>query len=134
MERIAWSDTFSVGVQELDDQHKKLVGMINRLIDEQKELTQPETIADLITEMTDYALEHFRAEEYLMAEYGYEKKNEHVEIHQQFIKKTQEFMVAAAGPNLLSKALLEFLKSWLVSHILNEDMQYKLLFQQKGVS
>lgn len=134
MDRITWSDTFSVGVAELDDQHKRLVRMINRLIDEQKTLTKPETIAELITEMTDYTLEHFRAEEYLMAEYGYERLAQHVEVHQDFIKKTQGFMAVPAGPNLLSKALLEFLKSWLVGHILHEDMQYKTLFQLKGVS
>ncbi|WP_163338643.1 bacteriohemerythrin [Desulfopila sp. IMCC35008] len=134
MERITWRNTFSVGVAELDDQHKRLVGMINRLIDEQKTLTTPETIAELITEMTDYALEHFRAEEYLMAEYGYERKDEHVKVHHDFINRTQGFMAAPVGPNLLSKELLEFLKSWLVGHILNEDMQYKPLFQQKGVS
>lgn len=134
MERITWSDTFSVGVVELDDQHKRLVAMINRLIDEQKTLTRPETIAELITDMTDYALEHFRAEEYLMAEYGYEGKEVHVQVHEDFIRKTQEFMAAPAGPNILSKALLEFLKSWLIDHILNEDMQYKSHFQLKGVS
>ena len=134
MESIKWTDSFSVGVREMDNQHKKLVGMINRLIEEQHTLTEPATIAELLTEMTDYAREHFRAEEFLMAEYGYENKDRQAESHETFIAKTVELMSATnVGPNLLSKVLLEFLKSWLVSHILNEDMQYRSFFQSKGV-
>lgn len=135
METIKWTDSFSVGVKEMDDQHKKLVAMINRLIEEQQVLTEPATIAELLTEMTDYAREHFRAEEYLMAEYGYENKDRQVKAHEAFIAKTLSFMSASeVGPNILSKALLEYLKSWLTGHILNDDMKYKDFFASKGVS
>lgn len=133
MERIKWTDSFSVGVEEMDNQHRKLVAMINRLIDEQQVLTEPATIAELLTAMTDYAREHFRAEEYLMAEYGYENLDRQVQSHEAFIEKTISFMNAEVGPNILSRALLEYLKSWLVGHILNEDMQYKTFFAAKGV-
>lgn len=135
MDTIKWTDTFSVGVKEMNDQHKKLIGMINKLIEEQHTLTEPATIAELLTEMTDYARDHFRAEEYLMAEYGYENKDRQVRSHQTFIATTLEFMnVSEIGPNILSRALLEYLKSWLTGHILNEDMQYKPFFASKGVS
>ncbi len=135
MELINWTDSFSVGVEEMDNQHKKLIGMINRLIEEQHVLTEPVTIAELLTEMTDYALVHFRAEEYLMAEYGYELKDRQVQSHEAFITTTQKFMSATeVGPNILSKALLEYLKSWLTRHILDEDMQYKNFFATKGIS
>ena len=134
MEEIIWQDKFSVGVTEMDAQHKKLIAMINQLITEQKTLTAPETIADLLTEMIDYSREHFRAEEYLMSEYGYDKKDRQVQQHDDFIQKTMEFCSATEiGPNILSVALLEYLQTWLMSHILKEDMQYKLFFENKGV-
>jgi len=133
MESISWKNEFSVGVAEMDSQHKKLLAMIERLVQEQNQLTDPRTIADLLTEMTDYAAEHFRAEEYLMAEYGYEHKARQVLQHQAFIDKTHEFMNASVGPNILSNALLEYLNSWLISHILHEDMQYKNFFNEKGL-
>ena len=135
METINWNESFSVGVAEMDNQHKKLVSMINRLIEEQHTLTEPVTIAQLLTEMTDYAQVHFRAEEYLMAEYGFDHLDDQVASHEEFISKTISFMSAAdVGPNILSKALLEYLKSWLVGHILQDDMQYKEFFQAKGLS
>jgi hemerythrin len=134
METINWRNEFSVGVAEMDEQHKKLLGMINRLIEEQHSLTDPKTIAELLTAMTDYAQIHFRAEEYLMAEYGYDQKANQEKMHQAFIDKTISFYSATdIGPNILSTALLDYLGSWLVSHILREDMKYKEFFRSKGL-
>jgi len=134
MEEIIWKDEYSVGVDQMDEQHKKIIAMINRLIREQKVVTEAETIAKLLTDMTDYTREHFRAEEYLMSEYGYPRKDHQVKRHQEFIKKTMEFCSASnVGPNILSVALLEYLSTWLVDHILTEDMQYKAFFEEKGV-
>lgn len=134
MELINWKDEFSVGVVQLDEQHKKLIGMINRLIKDQHELTDPRLIAELLTEMTDYAQEHFRAEEYLMAEYDYDRKRSHEEQHRAFIEKTIAFCNASdVGPNILSVALLDYLKTWLIGHILHEDMRYKDFFNAKGL-
>lgn len=135
METIDWNNEFSVGVKEMDDQHKKLIGMINRLIKEQKTLTNPQTIAELLTEMTDYAEVHFRAEEYLMAEYGYPEKDKQEQQHKAFIDKTIAFYSATdLGPNILSTALLDYLRIWLVEHILKQDMKYKDFFKSKGLS
>jgi len=134
MEIIIWRDEFSVGVAQIDTQHKKLIGMINRLIEDQRRLTDRQTIAQLLTEMTDYAQEHFRSEEYLMAEYGYDRKQKHEEQHRAFIDKTISFYNASdIGPNILSAALLDYLKTWLIGHILNEDMRYKEFFNSKGL-
>lgn len=135
MDTINWQDSYSVGVAEMDDQHKKLLGMINTLIKEQKVLTDPRTIADLLTEMTDYAEEHFRTEEYLMAEYGYEQKTAHEKKHRNFIDTTISFYSATdIGPNILSNALLDYLSNWLIDHILGDDMMYKDFFQSKGLT
>ena len=135
MEVITWREEFSVGVAEMDQQHKKLLVMINRLISEQNALTDPRTIADLLTGMTNYADEHFRAEEFLMAEYSYARKTEQEAQHKAFIEKTQSFCLATnIASNILSQALLDYLGTWLVGHILKEDMQYKQFFKSKGVS
>jgi len=135
MKTINWRDEFSVGVDEMDRQHKKLLTMINRLIEEQHTLTDQKTIAELLDGMIDYAQEHFRAEEFLMAEYDYDRKAWQEMRHKEFIDKTLSFMTAAdIGPNILSVALLDFLSSWLVNHILTEDMQYKEFFRSKGLS
>ena len=134
MEIINWKNDFSVGVDSLNAQHKKLLAMINRLIKEQKKLTDPKMIAELLTEMTDYAQEHFHAEEYLMTEYGYQENEKQIQDHKLFIEKTRSFYSKTEiGPNILSTALLDYLSKWLINHILTEDMKYKEFFKSKGV-
>ena len=65
MEQITWTEEFSVGVVRIDEQHKQLIAMINRLIAEPQTTTRSETISDLLTGMTNYAQMHFATEEEL---------------------------------------------------------------------
>jgi len=133
MEAIVWDNSFSVGVEAMDKQHQKLIEMVNRLLEEQKKVTDPKTIAELLTKMTEYAEVHFRAEEYLMTKYGYEQLENQISQHNEFIDKTNIFLSATdIGANILSQALLQFLIDWLRHHILEEDMKYKDFLKEKA--
>ena len=134
MEPIVWTEEFSVGVSEMDRQHKKLITMINRLVDEPKATTRSETVSDLLTGMINYAQEHFRAEEALMSEHAYPFKDQQADQHRSFIEKTVEFCSAVeADVDIVPQAMLEYLKSWLIHHILEQDMKYTTFFADRGV-
>jgi hemerythrin-like metal-binding protein len=134
MEEIAWTDDFSVGVAALDAQHKKLIGMINRLIRDPSAETRSETISDLLTEMTRYAQKHFQAEETLMSEHGYPGLDSQKQQHQAFRRKTVDLCSATmARVQIVPDVMLNYLREWLVDHILREDMKYKPFFAQRGV-
>ena len=60
MDEIVWQESFSVGVKDLDDQHKQLIKMINTLINQKDVKVNSETISDLLTELTKYAEDHFK--------------------------------------------------------------------------
>ncbi len=135
MDPIFWTGEFSVGVSEMDNQHKKLIAMINKLIEEPDAKTNSHTISDLLTAMITYAQEHFRAEEALMSEHGYPLKDMQTEQHKSFVKKTVDFCSAVeVGVDIVPHAMLEYLKGWLVHHILEQDMKYKSFFLGKGIS
>ncbi len=135
MEPIIWAEGFSVGVSEMDNQHKKLIAMINRLIAEPKATVQSETISDLLNDMINYAQEHFRDEEALMSEHSYPFKDLQTEQHKSFIKRTVDFCSASeGGVDIVPQAMLEYLKGWLIHHILEQDMKYKAFFIERGLS
>jgi hemerythrin len=88
MEPVQWSEKFSVGVRELDQQHQQLIKLLNRLISTQGTInTHSETVSDIIMAMTRHAQAHFKAEERLMAAYGFPGLEEQKIQHRDFRKK-----------------------------------------------
>ena len=134
MEEIVWSDRLSVGIIRFDEQHKQLVTMLNKLIRDPALTTTSETGSEVLANMTQYAREHFKSEEELMIEFGYPDYEEHRARHLSFLYKVVEFCSKTnLGDETIPDQLLEFLKNWLATHILEEDMDYKYFFIAKGV-
>ena len=122
MPMIAWSNQFSVGVQEVDKQHQVLVGILNRLgtaLDGQVSGVDNRQVID---ELEQYTVYHFGTEERLMREISYAGIDRHVHEHQAFVKQVSQMVTQldhGQGPSLVE--LLLFLRDWLVSHILHSD-------------
>jgi hemerythrin len=134
MKPIQWTEKFSVGFSEMDRQHKRLIAMINRLMNEPEAQTHSETISDLLTHMITYAREHFQDEETLMSKHGYPFKDHQEEQHRAFVKKTVDLCSAVeVGVDIVPLVMLDYLKEWLVHHILEQDMRYKTFFLERGV-
>jgi hemerythrin len=135
MEPVQWSDKFSVGVEELDHQHQRLIQMLNRLLTARGRVdTRSETISDLINDMTRYAQEHFKTEEHLMEVHGYPGLEEHKRQHRAYREKVVDFSTAImVGVETVPERLLAYLIDWWTHHILEEDMKYKPFFASKGV-
>ena len=134
MEAINWTDSFSVGVTQFDEQHKQLVRMLNRLIADPDAGTRSETIAELLSAMTNYAQEHFEAEEELMEKHNYPQLKEHTAQHHAFRRKTGDLCMATMNEvGTVPESLLQYLRDWLVEHILKSDMAYKPFFRELGI-
>ena len=135
MEPVQWSEKFSVGVREFDEQHQQLIKLLNRMISAQAAgSVHTETISDILKTMTGYAQAHFTAEERLMEAYAFPGLEEQKAQHRDFREKTVSFSSAAyAGVDHRPEALLDYLINWLVHHILEVDMAYRSFFRDKGV-
>jgi len=120
-----WQDSFSVGVKEMDDQHKKLIAILNHLHDAMKSGKATKEISLIIDEMVEYTKFHFIAEEKLMDEKKYIGLASQKAEHAAFVKKAQEFQSEVnSGKLAVSLDVLNFLKDWLTHHILIIDMKY----------
>lgn len=134
MEKIIWNDSFSVGIRKIDEQHKELVKMVNKLIEMKDVKVDSETISDILTEMTKYAEYHFQTEEQYMIDYDYPDYSPHKEQHKEFKKKTVAFCLdTVSHKETIPSEILSYLKNWLTNHILKSDMQYKSFFNDKGL-
>jgi hemerythrin len=134
MEPIQWTESFSVGVKLFDEQHKQLVEMINRLSEDPQAGTSSETVSELLNAMTDYAQQHFEAEETLMEKHGYPQLREHTAQHHAFRRKTAELCMDTMNRvGTVPESLLEYLRDWLLGHILKSDMAYKPFFHELNI-
>jgi hemerythrin len=131
---IVWTDDFSVGIVRFDEQHKKLIQMINRLIEEPQVATGSETISELLNDMTNYAQEHFAAEEELMRQHSYPDLDKHAAQHIAFRRQTVDFCMATMGDvRTVPESMFQYLRDWLIGHILGSDMTYKPFFNDLGI-
>ena len=132
-ERIEWSNEFSVGIQEIDEQHKVLVGILNELSEAIDDRRGTELRNEIIDRLVEYTRIHFTLEESLMRILGYPKYEEHKHEHERLISQIGEFITKINNESMSTYELLFFLRSWLLNHILKSDKAYEQHFLQMGV-
>ena len=135
MALINWNETYSVKVKEIDVQHKKLVDIINELHEKMKEGKGKEVVEKLLAELLDYTVFHFSFEEKLLNINNYPDHKTHAKLHADLMEQVQVFRnKVKSGNSLLSLELMNFLKKWLVEHILDSDKKYSAFLNAKGIN
>ncbi|HTX92148.1 MAG TPA: bacteriohemerythrin [Anaerolineales bacterium] len=130
MEKILWDQSLSVGIEEIDQQHKQLVKMLNQLIELDGVTVASETISDTLTRMTEYADYHFTSEEQYMEQIQYPEFESHKKQHIEFMRKTAELSMGTMEyKESIPADLLTYLKDWLINHIMESDMKIKSYLQ-----
>ena len=129
-----WKDEYSVGIESIDLQHKKLINLINQLQTAVDYSTGETFERDALDELVEYTVTHFRYEEGLMEEHGYPDFEAHRAQHDNMVKKVGD-VVANYKQNQHNamKDATEFLKNWLIKHINGTDKQYSQYLISKGV-
>jgi hemerythrin-like metal-binding protein len=135
IQRVEWKKDYSVNVEEIDTQHKKLFSILNILIENKKISVNSKIVTKTLTEMTEYADYHFKTEEEYMEKYEYPELNEHKKEHREFIRKTGQLILGAMEKDTtIPDEILNYLNEWLVNHILISDLKLKPFFLEKNVT
>ena len=135
MEKFIWSEKYSVGVKNLDDQHKVVFESINNLIEANDLTVRSESITDALIKMTEFFWDHLEVEEKYMKEYGYPEFEKHVIQHNEFREKIMDLNLdQMAHKDSVLEDLLIFLTGWWSNHILKVDMRYRSFFINKGLT
>ena len=131
---IEWSDELSVGIEEIDQQHRALVGILNEFHDAIHNHKGSEVAKQIIKRLTDYTLIHFAVEEGMMRLLDYPDYEEHKDEHDSLIEEIQLLSAKLdSGKKSVSFELLHFLKVWLTKHIQESDRQYIPHFISHGI-
>ncbi|MFQ6604382.1 MAG: bacteriohemerythrin [Fidelibacterota bacterium] len=133
---VTWTDDWSVGVSSIDDDHRHLVALIQKLFHSMMTEQGTDFINAVFIELIEYTKTHFSREESVFEKYGFDELDHHKILHQQLIDE-----VLKEGSHILDKGkeqdlsfeLLDFLKNWLVNHIIKEDLKFKSFLAKHNI-
>lgn len=134
MALIKWEAAYSTGLNTIDDQHKKLIELINELHQAMKDRKTKEVMNTILSGLVSYTKTHFKFEEDRFEKFSFPNIAAHKKKHATFVQKISAFQSEfIAGNLLLSMDIMNFLKEWLVEHIQGTDLEYVALFKKNGI-
>lgn len=124
MKAVKWDSSYTLGIDIIDEQHKKLFDLMSEIYDASESDADIERIIELFDELTKYSQYHFEDEEAYFSSTSDDDIKIHKEQHQYFIDEINKIKQQCLRINALSLELLYFLNDWLVNHIKVEDHKY----------
>ncbi|KPU43074.1 bacteriohemerythrin [Oxobacter pfennigii] len=129
---IRWKDEYSIGVARIDEQHKKLFEIADRafeLMKNQFYTDKFDKIVEILEELKDYTVFHFKFEEEFMQSRGYKKFLSHKVEHTDFLEKVNSIDLNTIDndQDKYIMDILNFVVDWIDKHILEKD---KLIMEE----
>lgn len=132
---MPWSDAIAVGIEEVDEQHRVLVDLINELHDALTADTLDRgAIGHVLEGLMDYTMNHFIMEEEWLERHDYPDLVAHKAMHNRFTSTIMSALTDFEDGQHLPYELMEFLKHWLLEHIMRTDKTYVPFLQAHGLT
>lgn len=133
MEPFVWTPQLSVGVKEIDADHKILITILNRAIDTMNESEKGYiAIAEILDKVVAYTKHHFTREEIVMKVCNYPHIDNHKSVHAFLIQELYRKMQSYKQNKLSAEVLVDFLLNWLIDHIGIHDTSLAKYCEGKG--
>ena len=135
MSFITWHVGMSVGQKQFDDDHQKLLGLVNDLFDAITEGRGKEALSPILSDLVKYTEEHFRREEQFLLHRGFPGLRDHHLAHAEFAQKVRAMREqwSVNRDTVLMYSVLTEMRSWLTEHIMKEDKEYAA-FMSRGAN
>jgi hemerythrin len=135
MVRTEWTPALQIGIAEIDEQHHKLIDLLNEL----QRLATEKTISfqdvdDVFDQLERYIATHFRDEEALMVRISYEFLAQHKQEHADLARQLAQHRKAFSQGALEVQAFYEWLLRWLMKHIAGSDSLIALFLKRQAIS
>lgn len=132
---LDWNDGLSVGVGDIDSEHRELVSMLNDLHGALARGEGRTALSGVLDRLVKYTQSHFAHEEDLMRRYGYPDSWRHTNEHRELTKQVLEVEEKFDQGKILGLPieLMAFLRDWLANHIKNVDAKFGAFLNTKGV-
>ncbi len=131
---IEWNEKYSLDVPEIDEDHKKLIDIINKAVLSKEHDDNPAELKEVLNEMRKYAQTHFGKEELYMIRFKYPEYQYHKEEHFNFITKIDAYENGLINADHgIASEILAYLSEWLINHIMKTDKKLVDCFRKNGL-
>ena len=124
MKELAWSSILSVEIDEIDEDHRRLVNLFNLLNHSIEAGDSEDYIESVLEELIACTAWHFKHEERLMLKFNYDEFEQHKDEHQKLMNSSagllQKFL---SQKKTLTSEDIDYIETWLTEHILTTDMK-----------
>lgn len=120
---MKWTEKYSVGIEEIDSQHKELLRLFSAVEDQVQSDQGWSAIHYSILEVIDFTKFHFRFEEALMRLYGFPDYGQHTEQHRMILVQADSIVSDSLRKGARDD-VARFFSDWLVHHIQGSDRAY----------
>lgn len=137
MPLFKWHDSYSVGVKKIDDEHKRLVEMLNKAFFAIQDRREQEALPELVDDMCKYAMHHFATEEMLMKLHQYPDAEAHILKHNDFriyVATADNALTSVRDLALDPDKVFKYVANWLREHIMKPDKELGRFLVEKSVS
>jgi hemerythrin-like metal-binding protein len=125
MNFFTWKDSFAIGIEKIDQQHKTFLEYLNKCYQQASRNSSAEVDPYLHDKLKEYAATHFRFEESLLQARGYPDLESHMKQHRYFESQIVELDAQQpGGRKRTTESLFVFLRDWFLCHILEDDKKF----------
>jgi len=122
---VPWDDSLALEVDQFDEHHKHLIGLVNDTYEKFLQRDSDSELEKVFDALIDYTVYHFSAEEDWMEQQQYPDLDVHKVEHAYFTRRIKEMHKdLVAGDVALDLELLNFMKNWILNHIAKTDSEY----------
>jgi hemerythrin-like metal-binding protein len=122
---IEWDNSYSVGNTTIDEQHKKLIKLINEFNESTNSQAENKSISKLLAGLKQYIVFHFKTEELYLRLCNYPDYEQHKKEHERFIKKVENIEHKfASGTSTEMDEITNYFTNWITHHIKDSDVRY----------
>lgn len=126
---------FDVLVPKMNEQHHRLVNIMNQLYDRHAEGAAKPALDKLLVQLRDFTIKHFREEEAMLEQMQFPSLSRHKLIHESLLQEFgKHYDAFSKGNGEISSAFFDYLRLWLTSHIMHIDRKYGEFSKQQSVA
>lgn len=132
MEKMELSGKYLMDIPQVDEQHGRLVEMLNNLNEVIEEKWDESEVFKIVDDFVAYTHYHFGDEEKLMREEAYPHLEEHAQIHRAFVQQVEKTIVQYSGTKFLRFKFFQIGMNILMNHIETEDYKFSQFLKDKS--